>query len=59
MKLKGLKIKKTELVSVSGDNNLVENSRNIVAGKNFHVKGEGNVLQGFNNVDNEKKKGNN
>ncbi len=46
--IKGTENKKTELVSVSGDNNLVENSRNIVAGKNFHVKGEGNVLQGFN-----------
>ena len=46
--IKGTSSKKTELVSVSGDNNLVENSRNIVAGKNFHVKGEGNVLQGFN-----------
>ena len=46
--VKGTENKKTELVSVSGDNNLVENSRNIVAGKNFHVKGEGNVLQGFN-----------
>ena len=54
--VKGTKDKKTELVSVSGDNNLVENSRNIVAGKNFHVKGEGNVLQGFNNVDNEKRR---
>lgn len=46
--IKGTENKKIELVSVSGDNNLVENSRNIVAGKNFHVKGEGNVLQGFN-----------
>lgn len=46
--IKGTSSKKTELVSVSGDNNLVENSRNVVAGKNFHVKGEGNVLQGFN-----------
>ncbi|MDU7497238.1 YadA-like family protein [Sneathia sanguinegens] len=52
--VKGTKDKKTELVSVSGDNNLVENSRNIVAGKNFHVKGEGNVLQGYNNIKNEK-----
>ena len=54
--VKGTKDKKTELVSVSGDNNLVENSRNIVAGKNFHVKGEGNVLQGFNNVDDKKRR---
>ncbi|WP_392445867.1 hypothetical protein ACF3OF_02765 [Sneathia vaginalis] len=46
--IKGTENKKIELVSVNGDNNLVENSRNIVAGKNFHVKGEGNVLQGFN-----------
>ncbi|WP_308544827.1 YadA-like family protein [uncultured Sneathia sp.] len=54
--VKGTEDKKTELVSVSGDNNLVENSRNIVAGKNFHVKGEGNVLQGFNNVDDKKRR---
>ncbi|WP_288862889.1 YadA-like family protein [uncultured Sneathia sp.] len=53
--VKGTKNKKTELVSVSGDNNLVENSRNIVAGKNFHVTGEGNILQGFNNVDDKPK----
>ena len=54
--VKGTSSKKTELVSVSGDNNLVENSRNIVAGKNFHVKGEGNVLQGFNNVNNNERR---
>ena len=54
--IKGTKDKKTELVSVSGDNNLVENSRNIVAGKNFHVKGEGNVLQGFNNPTNNERR---
>ena len=54
--VKGTKDKKTELVSVSGDNNLVEKSRNIVAGKNFHVKGEGNILQGFNNVDDKKRR---
>ena len=53
--VKGTSSKKTELVSVSGDNNLVENSRNIVAGKNFHVIGEGNILQGFNNVDDKPK----
>ena len=52
--VKGTSSKKTELVSVSGDNNLVENSRNIVAGKNFHVIGEGNVLQGYNNIKDEK-----
>lgn len=52
--VKGTESKKTELVSVSGDNNLVENSRNIVAGKNFHVIGEGNVLQGYNNIKDEK-----
>ena len=54
--VKGTESKKTELVSVSGDNNLVENSRNIVAGNNFHVIGEGNVLQGFNNVDDKKRR---
>jgi len=54
--VKGIKGEETELVSVSGDNNLVEKSRNIVAGKNFHVKGEGNVLQGFNNVDDKKRR---
>ncbi|WP_375167982.1 YadA-like family protein [Sneathia vaginalis] len=55
--IKGTKDKKTELVSVSGDNNLVENSKNIVAGNNFHVIGEGNVLQGFNNpTNNERRK---
>ena len=53
--VKGTENKKTELVSVSGDNNLVENSRNIVAGKNFHVIGEGNILQGFNNVEDKPK----
>ncbi|MDK9582334.1 hypothetical protein QQA44_05830 [Sneathia vaginalis] len=53
--VKGTSSKKTELVSVSGDNNLVENSRNIVAGKNFHVIGEGNILQGFNNKDDKPK----
>lgn len=53
--IKGTEDRKTELVSVSGDNNLVENSRNIVAGKNFHVIGEGNILQGFNNVDDKQK----
>lgn len=52
--VKGIKGKETELVSVSGDNNLVEKSRNIVAGKNFHVIGEGNVLQGYNNIKDEK-----
>ena len=52
--IKGTEGKKTELVSVSGDNNSVENSRNIVAGKNFHVTGEGNVLQGYNNIKDEK-----
>lgn len=51
--VKGTSSKKTELVSVSGDNNLVENSRNNVAGKNFHVTGEGNILQGFNNINND------
>ena len=51
--VKGTSSKKIELVSVSGDNNLVENSRNIVAGKNFHVIGEGNVLQGYNNIKDE------
>lgn len=51
--VKGIKGKETELVSVSGDNNLVEKSRNIVAGKNFHVIGEGNVLQGYNNIKDE------
>ncbi len=52
--VKGIKGKETELVSVSGDNNLVEKSRNIVAGKNFHVIGEGNILQGYNNIKDEK-----
>ena len=52
--IKGTEGKKTELVSVSGDNNSVENSRNIVAGKNFHVIGEGNILQGYNNIKDEK-----
>ena len=51
--IKGTEGKKTELVSVSGDNNSVENSRNIVAGKNFHVTGEGNILQGYNNIKDE------
>ena len=51
--VKGIKGEETELVSVSGDNNLVEKSRNIVAGKNFHVIGEGNVLQGYNNIKDE------
>ena len=55
-KVKGTESKKTELVSVSGDNNLVENSRNIVAGKNFHVTGEGNILQGFNNLTNNERR---
>ncbi|WP_288771530.1 YadA-like family protein [uncultured Sneathia sp.] len=54
--VKGTESKKTELVSVSGDNNLVENSRNIVAGKNFHVTGEGNILQGFNNLTNNERR---
>ncbi|WP_308557622.1 YadA-like family protein [uncultured Sneathia sp.] len=54
--IKGTSGKKTELVSVSGDNNLVENSRNIVAGNNFHVIGEGNVLQGFNNPNNNERR---
>ncbi|WP_311678954.1 YadA-like family protein [Sneathia vaginalis] len=51
--VKGTEGEKIELVSVSGDNNLVENSRNIVTGKNFHVIGEGNVLQGYNNIKDE------
>ena len=49
--VKGTKDEETKLVSVRGDNNLVEKSKNIVDGTNFHVIGEGNIIQGFNKDD--------
>ena len=52
--IRGTKGKETKLVSITGDNNLVEKSRNIIDGNNFYVAGNGNILQGFNNIEDKK-----